>query len=132
MPAPTYLPEAVPTTNGWAHPLTGEQLDCTKGLADPVAYYKPNAGGASFIDPEAGPTALIFSQKLGARKVKFAVHSRAPIESVEWVFELGGDAVVGESVISHVYGAAGTYAVSATVTFADETPEQILPLEVIV
>lgn len=120
MPGPSYLPEAVPTALGWAHPLTGEQLDCTKGLADPVDFYKPNAGHLSFLDPEGETTALIFTQAFGPKKVKFAVHALSPIASVEWDFDDGEDPVVGTTSIVKVFDTTATYDVTATVTYVDE------------
>lgn len=124
MAAPTYLPEAVPTTLGWAHPLTGEQLDCTSGLASPVAYYKPNARAGSFIDPEGETEALIFTQHLGFKRVKFAIHTLAPVASVSWDFG-DGNTVVGGTKISHVYATSGTMEVVATVTWVDEEEDDL-------
>lgn len=56
---PSYLPEAIPTAIGWAHPLTGEQLDVTTGLETPVGYYNANCKGLSFLDPNSGRVASI-------------------------------------------------------------------------
>lgn len=80
-----YLPEAVPTALGWAHPLTGEQLSATSGLENPVDYYKPNSRGASFIDPEGEIDFLGFSVVKG-RKARLAIHTLHPIVNVEWDF----------------------------------------------
>ena len=115
----SYLPEAVPTAIGWAHPLTGEQL--TAGAisvadldgATPVAYYKPNAGDRSFIPGNAVGAArhLIQSQTTG-RKVRFAVQSLDDVASVAWSF---GD----RGVASVTVGTPGSgYTSDPTVTFA--------------
>lgn len=112
-----YLPEAVPTAFGWAHPLTGEQLTAgalTTADLDgqtPVAYYRPNSGRKSFIPSDAVGAArnLIFAQKLG-RKVKFAIHSLDNILSVAWSF---GDRGVASTTIT----APGTGYTTATVAF---------------
>ena len=119
MPGLSYLPEAIPTELGWAHPLTGEQLDTTSGLEDPVAYYKPNSGALSYIDPDGETEFLIFSQKFGTSKVKFAIHSLEPIASVEWDFRDGTEIVGGTSAV-HVFGASGTFDVEATINYVDE------------
>lgn len=120
MPGPSYLPEAVPTALGWAHPLTGEQLDNTKGLDDAVDYYKPNSGARSFIDPEGDDTALIFSQKLGDRRFRFAVHAIEPVEKIEWKFGASDTAKELPATVTKVFPINGNYAVSAVVTFVDE------------
>ena len=133
MPGPSYLPEAVPTALGWAHPLTGEQLDCTKGLADPVDFYKPNAGHLSFLDPEGETTALIFTQALGPKKVKFAIHALSPVASVEWDFDDGEAPVVGTTSIVKVFDATATYDVTATVTYVDEELDpEVLTVSVVI
>lgn len=49
-----YMPDAVATAIGWAHPQTGEQLVSMRGLENPVPYYRPNSREKAFIDP-AGP-----------------------------------------------------------------------------
>lgn len=85
------FPEAIPTTVGWAHPLTGEKLDCTSGLANPVDFFKPNARGKSFLDPEGETEFLIQTQTTGAR-TRFAIHTlRDDIVGVEWDFDDGTD-----------------------------------------
>lgn len=111
----TYLPEAVPTAFGWAHPLTGEQLTAgaltTEDLdgQTPIAYYKPNAKGKAFLDPEGATENLIFSVKTG-RKVRFSVQSLNDIASVAWSF---GDRGVASTTIT----AGGTGYTAATVAF---------------
>lgn len=125
MPAPSYLPEAVPTTIGWAHPLTGEQLDCTTGLADPVDFYIPNAGNQSFLDPEGETTALLLTVKQGEKKVKFQVHTLPAVESVEWDFG-DGTTVTGSTSAIHVFQETGTYSVEAVVKFVDDIADETL------
>ena len=125
MPAPTYLPEAIPTTLGWAHPLTGEQLDCTSGLADPVDYYQPNSGPLSFLDPEGETEFLGFAVVTG-RRARIAIHSLHPIVSVEWDFADETDPVIGSYAATHVFPAAeadATFTVVATVTHMIQDPE---------
>lgn len=51
---PSYLPEAIPTALGWAHPITGEQLSAVADLANPVSFYRPNDPLGSFLDQRVG------------------------------------------------------------------------------
>jgi hypothetical protein len=110
-----YLPEAVPTAIGWAHPLTGEQLTSgalTAAQLDgqtAVAYYKPNARDKAFLDPAGGTRNLILSRKTG-RKVRFAIQSLDNVASVAWSF---GDRGVASTTIT----APGTGYTTATVAF---------------
>lgn len=125
MAGPSYLPEAIPTSLGWAHPLTGEQLDVTKGLEDAVDYYKPNAGALSFIDPEGETEFLAFAVVTG-RRVKFAIHTLHPVVAVEWDMGDESDLIVGSTTAMHVFPASATdevYEVTATVTYLAEDEE---------
>lgn len=140
MPAPTYLPEAIPTALGWAHPLTGEQLDVTSGLENPVDYYKPNARNASFIDPEGETEFLGFAVVTG-RRVRLAVHTLHPIVNVEWDFADESDIEVGGYSIMHVFPASDTeetYTVAATVNYlvegedGSEEASEVVTIEVVV
>lgn len=123
MAAPTYLPEAIATAIGWAHPITGEQLDVTKGLASPVAYYKPNAKNQSFLDPAGSTAALLHFVKKGDKKVIFQIHAKKAIKSVS--VDYGDDTpaeTTGASFI-HAFDVTGTktYTVTATITYTDDT-----------
>lgn len=128
------FPEAIPTTLGWAHPLTGEQLTRTKDLADPVDYYKPNARNASFIDPEGIVDGLIFARVRGKR-VDAAVHIKdiADLESINWDFD-GGAADIDGTVrnVRTVITAPGTYTITATVSFTalSALPDVVLTTDV--
>ena len=122
----SYLPEAVPTAIGWAHPLTGEQLTAgalTAGQLDgdvPVSYYKPNAGDKSFLDPAGATRNLIFSVTRG-QKVQFSVQSLDPIESIDWDFGDLTTVAAGPAFIEHVF-APGTYTITANVNYVGGTP----------
>jgi len=117
------FPEAVPTSVGWAHPLTGEQLDSTKGIASPVAYYKPNAGEKSFIDPAGGTNDLIFAVVTGG-KVRLSVHSkRTDITDINWDFGDSTTLANGGKNVVHTYARGGSdtpYTVTATVDYGVE------------
>ena len=122
------FPEAIPTTLGWAHPLTGEQLTCTKDLADPVAYYKPNRRGKSFLDPEGEVNFLIQTVVTGNR-VKFSCQSLLPIIGVEWDMDNGETPTSGPSgQFMYIYGdypTSKTYSVEASVRTGDpESPDE--------
>lgn len=112
----SYFPDAIPTAIGRAHPLTGEQLTSGAlsveqlGGQTPVAYYKPNSGKKSFLNPASGPRNLIFNVKKG-REVEFSIHSKDNILSVQWDF---GARFVASTGISN----GGTGYSTATVTFA--------------
>lgn len=123
MAAPSYLPEAIATAIGWAHPLTGEQLDVTKGLADPIEYYKPNARSQSFIDPEGADTVLLNFIKRGSKKVIFQIHSSKKVKTAEVDFGDGTDPVETGASFIHVFDDAetATYTVSADITYDDDT-----------
>lgn len=121
------FPEAIPTALGWAHPLTGEQLDSTKGLPDAVDFYKPNARNKSFLDPDGLAKALIFSVMYGIRKVKFAVHALEAVDSIEWDFGDGEAPIVTPlTQLVYVYNTSGTFTVTATVTFVDTLIEPVV------
>lgn len=125
MAGPSYLPEAIPTALGWAHPLTGEQLDVTSGLEDAVDYYKPNAGALSFIDPE-GETEFLGFAVVAGRKARLAVHTLHPIVSVTWSWDDESDDDIGGYQSIHVFPESDeevTYTVTATVTYLIQDPE---------
>lgn len=117
-----WLQDAVKTSVGYAHPLTGEQLDCTSGLSSPVAYYDANSGDKSFIDPAGLVTGLIMFKR---RKlfVEFALHAKKPIASVVWDFGDEGNPVTGKKNIQYTFAMAGTFDVEAAVTYVDTTTE---------
>lgn len=122
MAAPRYLPEAVPTAQGWAHPITGEQLDVTSGLEDAVDYYRPNSGARSFIDPE-GETEFLGFGIVKGRRVKTVIHTLHPVVSVSWDWGDDSDPTVGSIRSMHVYDESDTdetYTVTATVTYLAE------------
>lgn len=123
MATPTYFPDAVATKIGWAHPLTGEQLDSTKGLAGAINYYKPNAGAKSFLDP-AGSTVSILQHIVQNQKASFAVLSKKKVKSVSWDYGNNGSPVVDDGVSSYSYPKSTqnkNYTVKATVTFSDNS-----------
>ena len=126
------FPEAIPTALGWAHPLTGEQLDSTKGLPGAVDYYKPNARNASFLDPE-GETEFLVHTVVTGRRVRFAIHSlRTDIVGVTWDFGNGvAPAAGGKSVIYDfgVHPQERTYSVTATVEYGEEGNTVTIELE---
>lgn len=76
-----YMPEAIPTAIGWAHPITGEQLTAESGLADPVDNYKPNGGRRAFVDPESEDEILINTISRG-NLVTFSIQMIDDIENV--------------------------------------------------
>ncbi|QYW02594.1 whisker protein [Stenotrophomonas phage Marzo] len=123
MAAPTYLPEAIATAIGWAHPITGEQLDVTKGLAAPVAYYKPNAKNQSFLDPAGATAALLHFVKKGDKKVIFQIHAKKAIKSVSVDYGDGTPAETTGASFIHAFDVTGTetFTVTATITYADDT-----------
>jgi len=131
------FPEAIPTTLGWAHPLTGEQLTCTKDLDDPVDYYKPNRHGQSFLDPE-GEINYLIQKVVTGNRVKFSVTSLLPILGVAWDMKNGESADSGSSgQFMYIYGdypTDKTYSVEATVLTGDpENPdEDILTASVVI
>ncbi len=131
------FPEAIPTTLGWAHPLTGEQLTCTKDLADPVDYYKPNRRGQSFLDPE-GEINFLVQKVVTGNRVKFSISSLLPILGVEWDMKNGETPTSGPSgQFMYSFGdypTDKTYAVDATVLTGDpEAPdEEILTSSVVI
>lgn len=115
------FPEAIPTTLGWAHPITGEQLTRTKDLATPVDYYKPNARNASFIDAADGgaPLGLIFAIVRGKR-VDVGIHLKhlADLETINWDFDGGAADIDGKARnIRTVISTPGTYTITATASF---------------
>jgi len=117
---PRYYQDAVNTSIGRAHPISGYQLDANKDLSPVAAYYKPNCGLLSFVDPEAEvtPDGLILFQRdgFGSLGVALALHSQLEdITSVAWTF---GDSATETSgqITRHVYSAAGSYTVSAEMT----------------
>lgn len=121
---PRFLQDAVHTTIGHAHPLTGEQLTGTKGLADPVDFYKPNRGVRSFIDPEGEIDGLVMYQAVAANglSAKFAFQTtRTDVTQVDWDF--GDDAEVEDGGFRqvHAFEEVGTYTVKATATFEDNS-----------
>lgn len=122
----SHLPEAIPTSVGWAHPLTGEQLDVTSGLEDAVDFYKPNAGARSFLDPEGETEFLAFAVTTGQR-VKAAIHTLHQVVSVEWDWGDESDPETGGLNAFHFYedapGAETAYTITATVTYLAEDPE---------
>ena len=123
-----YLPEAIPTTMGWAHPLTGERIDVSHGLADPIAYYKPNSGARSFIDPDGDTSPLAFAVVTG-RRARMIVHTLDKPAKVEWDFGDGSDTVTSSVRAQHIYAPQAeneTYTVTATLFDADDegTPVQ--------
>lgn len=128
MAAPTYLPEAIATAIGWAHPITGEQLDVTKGLPGAISYYKPNARGQSFIDPAGSVTSLINFIKKGPRKVIFTIQAKKAIKKVVTTFGDASDPLTSGATFLHVYPddpASKTYSLSSVVTYSDDTTETV-------
>lgn len=129
----SFLPEAVPTAIGWAHPLTGEQLTAGAIPASqldgdtPVDFYKPNAKGKSFLDP-AGSTRNLINHVAHGKRVEFAVHSLDKIASVAWTF--GGAAVASVNVtaggaVQQKVFPAGTHSVKAVVSYVGGTPANV-------
>lgn len=49
-----FFPDAIPTEQGWAHPLTGELLSAKSGLDDTLTFYRRNGNRFAFIDNNAG------------------------------------------------------------------------------
>lgn len=118
---PRYLQDAVPTAIGHAHPISGYQLDSTKSLSSPTAYYKPNDGRYAFVDPAhtATPAQLVFFQRdqFGSLGVDVALHSLyQDITNVSWNFGDGTTIATGNWQSRHVYAAAGTFTITATGT----------------
>lgn len=118
---PAYLQDAVPTSIGNAHPISGYQLDSNKGLSSLAAYYAPNHGPYTFIDPAASatPAQLVFFQRdsYGSLGVDFAFHSwYQDLTNVAWDFGDGNTQAAGNWQARHVYAAAGSYTVQATGT----------------
>lgn len=121
---PRFLRDAVHTKIGHAHPLTGEQLTATKGLSDPVDFYKPNSRGFSFIDPEGSVDGLVMFQSLSAdRKVaRFAFQTtRNDVKKINWDFGDSNTIENGSAVQSHSFENIGTFAVKASVKFTDDS-----------
>lgn len=131
------FPEAIPTTLGWAHPLTGEHLSRVKGLADPVDYYSPNKRGKSFLDPE-GIVEFLVQKMVTGNRVKLAAQALLPIISVEWDMKNGDTPVSGPSgQLMYSYGdfpTEKTYVVDAVVLTGDpESPdEEALTVSVVI
>lgn len=119
---PSWEPSAVPTSLGWAHPITGEQLTSTNDIPNPVAYYHPNRGGKSFIDPsDENFTANVIHQMIGLRNVQFAIHSVKRVVSVEWNFD-DGNTETSTGLVVHTYPLENAeYTVTANITFGDNT-----------
>ena len=112
---PSYMPEAIPTALGWAHPLTGERLDVTSGLENPVDYYKPNSSRFAFIDHRAGSLKSIEVGDAGES------YTTPPTVTITGGGGVGATAkaIVGDSgeIISYVIGNPGArYASAPTVT----------------
>lgn len=119
-----WLRDAVHTEIGHAHPLTGEQLTATKDLASPVAYYDPNSGDLSFLDPEGEVDGIILFRRAGDLLVDFRVHALKAVASVEWTFGEEIDPVTTASKSTrYLYPDPGTYEVSAEVTYKDTTTD---------
>lgn len=125
MPAPSWIKNAIATVYGWAHPLTGEQLTgriSAEDAEDAVAYYRPNAGAKSFIDPE-GETRTILKYTEEKGLATFRVLSLDRIVSVDWDFGDDTTAVGAGAWIRHKFY-NGTYSVEAVVTYLDEEGEE--------
>lgn len=119
-----YIPEAFPTSIGWAHPITGEQLTATSGLEDAIDFYIPNAHSRSFIDPN-GVVDAVLGVVVQSTKATMIVHSIKEIESVEWDFGDGSAPVVGGKMTRYVYPQLSEYTVTANITFSDESTLQL-------
>lgn len=116
-----YLKDAVKTAIGNAHPITGVQLDSNKNLSSPAAYYKPNQGRYSFIDPDGSltPNQLVFFQResLGQLAVTAAFHNRYnDLGPVTWQWGDASQNTVSGWVAKHSYAAPGTYTITASAT----------------
>lgn len=126
-----YLPEAIPTTSGWAHPLTGEQIDVNHTLEDPIDYYKPNSGSRSFIDPEGDGDPLAFAVVRGNR-VRMVIHTAQRPKSVTWNFGDDTPEITSSIRAMHIYATQEeneTYTVEATI-LDEEDEETVVSFEV--
>lgn len=135
---PRYLQDAIATSDGNAHPLTGYQLDATKGLANPWPYYVPNQGLNSFVDPSgvATPDGIILFQRDGFESLgaSLTLHHRfTDVTSITWNY---GDASPNDVGLSpyarHVYAAPASYTVGATlVSTAAGTKNYTVTLKIV-
>ena len=125
------FPEAIPTTLGWAHPLTGEQLTRTKDLDTPVAYYKPNRRGKSFLDPD-GVVDFLLQKVVTGNRVRLAAQSLLKILGVEWDLKNGETRTSGPSgQLMYSFGdfpTEKTYDVEASVLTGDPGVPDVEPL----
>ena len=122
---PSWCPDALPTSIGWAHPITGEQLVYHNALEDAITYYKPNAGPQSFIASDDVVKTLLRIVKKGTNVAHLAILSLEDVTSVSWDF---GDSETLEAgtQVKHAYAADGTYTVTATVNVViDGTPDTV-------
>lgn len=110
---PSWCPDAIPTSYGWAHPLTGEQLVSHNELEDPIPYYIPNAGPQSFISPESEVRTVLHSLVRG-RKVVLQVLSLEKITAVSWT--IGSEVISGGACLTHTFSEDGLYSVYGEVS----------------
>lgn len=82
------IPSAIKTEIGFARP-SGEQLNVTKGLPSPVAYYKPNSGPLSFLDPnDPDQTGVLVVDVVGTRAT-FNLYLKEPADEILWDLQYG-------------------------------------------
>lgn len=123
MPAPSWFKNAIATVYGWAHPLTGEQLTghiSAEDAQNAVAFYRPNAGRYSFVDPESVVRTIVSSMVKG-KKAILQINSLEKVLSVDW--KIDGQPVDGGLILVHQFQEDGLYNVSADVSVEiDGTP----------
>lgn len=127
MPAPSWFKNAIATVYGWAHPLTGEQLTgriSAEDAENAVAFYRPNAGRYSFLDPESEVRTIISSMVKG-KKAILQINSLEKVLGVEW--KIDGQPVEGGLILVHQFQEDGLYNVTADVSVEiDGTPSTVL------
>lgn len=127
MPAPSWFKNAIATVYGWAHPLTGEQLTgriSAEDAENAVAFYRPNAGRYSFLDPESVVRTIVSSMVKG-KKAILQINSLEKVLGVEW--EIDGQPVEGGLILVHQFQEDGLYDVTADVSVEiDGTPSTVL------
>ncbi len=123
MPAPSWIKNAIATVYGWAHPLTGEQLIgriSAEDAQNAVAFYRPNAGRYSFIDPESAFRTNV-SSMVNGKKVILQINSLEKVLGVDW--KIDGQPVEGGLILVHQFQEDGLYNISADVSVEiDGTP----------
>lgn len=123
MPAPSWIKNAIATVYGWAHPLTGEQLTgriSAEDAQNAVAFYRPNAGRYSFVDPESVVRTIVSSMVKG-KKAILQINSLEKVLGVDW--KINGQPVDGGLILVHQFQEDGLYNVSADVSVEiDGTP----------